>query len=134
MTQSSAARPPAGSASPVGPLGPARLRLGRPDQRNQWPARHVDFGILDTGATHNAVAALLHASAGACFVFVVCCVCVCGPACCACCGVLQRRHNFDEFLKRLESRQPCKLTFDWLGRATRDSSSDDSLSGHLRIP
>ena len=28
-------------------------------------------------------------------------VCVCGPACCACCGMLQRRHNFDAFLKRL---------------------------------
>ena len=29
--------------------------------------------VVDTGATHNTVAALLHAAAGACFVFVVCC-------------------------------------------------------------
>ena len=66
---------------------------------------------LDTGATHNDVAALLHAAPGACFVFVVRCsvgvlvasdgMYVCGPACCACCGVLQRRHNSDAFLKCL---------------------------------
>ena len=59
---------------------------------------------------------------------------VCGPACCACCGVLQRRHNFDAFLKRLESRHACKLTLNWLGTATRNSLSDDSLCGHLRVP
>ena len=29
--------------------------------------------VVDTGATHNAVANLLHAAPGACFVFVVCC-------------------------------------------------------------
>ena len=73
-------------------------------------------GIFDTG-THNAVSALLHAAAGACFVFVVCCcvgvpvvdvgMYVCGAACYACCGVLQRRHTFDPFLKRIiGKRQP----------------------------
>ena len=28
---------------------------------------------------------------------------VCGPACCACCGMLQRRHKSDAFLKHLGS-------------------------------
>ena len=42
-------------------------------------------------------------------------VCVYGPACCACCGVLQRRHNSDAFLKRLGSCHACKLTLNWLG-------------------
>ena len=45
----------------------------------------------------------------------------CGLACCACCGVLQRRHNFDAFLKRLGSGHACKLTLNWLGTATRNS-------------
>ena len=33
-----------------------------------------------------------------------------GPACCACCGVLQRRDNSDAFLKRLGCRHACKVT------------------------
>ena len=50
-----------------------------------------------------------------CFCVVCCCVgvpvvdvgmCVCGAACSVRCGVLQRRHNSDAFLKRLGKRQP----------------------------
>ena len=100
-------------------------------------------GIFDTG-THNAVSALLHAAAGACFVFVVCCcvsvpvvdvgMCVCVAACSARCCVLQRRHNFDAFLKRLGKRQLQELVRHWIRTATHHSSSDDSLCGHLRVP
>ena len=52
----------------------------------------------------------------------------------ACCGVLQRRHNSDTVLKRLGSRHACELTLNWLGTATRNSISDDSLCGHLPVP
>ena len=61
-------------------------------------------------------------------------MCVCGAACSARCGVLQRRHNFDAFLKRLGKRQPQELVRHWLGTATRNSLSDDSVGGHLRVP
>ena len=57
-----------------------------------------------------------------------------GAACDACCGVLQRRHNFDAFLKRLGSRHACKLTLNWLGTATRNSLSGDSPGGHFTCP
>ena len=74
--------------------------------------------------------------------FVCCCVavptvdvgmCVCGAACSARCGVLQRRHGFDAFLKRLGKRQPQELIRHWIRTATRHSLSDDSLCGHLRV-
>ena len=59
---------------------------------------------------------------------------VCGLACCACCGVLQRRHLFDALLQRFGKRQSQVLVRHWLGTATRNSLSDDSLCGHLRVP
>ena len=54
---------------------------------------------------------------------------VCSAACYACCGVLQRRHNFDAFLRRFGKRQPQVLVRHWLGTATRSSLSDDCPSG-----
>ena len=60
-------------------------------------------------------------------------MCECGPACCACCGVLQRRHNFDAFLHRFGKRQSQVLVRHWHGTATRNSSSDDGLCGHLCV-
>ena len=121
-------------------LGPHRPV---PTARNLWLCAACRSGIQDTGATHNAVAALLHAAAGACFVFVVCCcvgvpvvnvgMYVCDPAHCACCGVLQRRRSFDAFLKRFGKRQPQELVRHWTRTATRNSFSDDSLRGHLRV-
>ena len=120
----------------LGPLKPARLRLGCTDSTEPVPCVACQSGIQDTGATHNATATLLHAAAGACFVFVVCC-CVgvpvddvgmykCGATCHACCGVLQRRHHFDAFLRRSGKRQPQELVRRWLGTATRNNLSDDS--------
>ena len=47
-------------------------------------------------------------------------VCMCGLACCACCGVLQRRHNFEAFLQRFGKRQSHVLVRHWLGTATRN--------------
>ena len=38
---------------------------------------------------------------------------VCGPACCAWCGVLQRRPNSDAFLKVLGSCHVCKFALNW---------------------
>ena len=82
-------------------------------------------------------------AAGACFVFGVCCggvqvadvrMYACGAACFACCGVLQRRHNFDAFLTRAGKRQPKELVRHWIRTATRDNLSDDSLCGHSRVP
>ena len=61
-------------------------------------------------------------------------ICMCVWSCVACCSVLQRRHNSDAFLKRLRSRHACKLTLNWLGTATRNSSSNESLCGHVRAP
>ena len=55
------------------PLKQARLRLGCPDPTEPVACAACRSGIQDTGATHNPVAALLHAAAGACLVFVVCC-------------------------------------------------------------
>ena len=118
--------------------------LGCADSAAPVPCAACQFGIQDTGATHNAVSALLHAAAGACFVFVVCCCCVgvpvvdvgmyvCASACYACCGVLQRRHSFDEFAKRIGKRQPQEVVRHWLGTETRDSLLDDGLCGHLRV-
>ena len=78
--------------------------------------RVLDFAIWDTGATQkkpspsSSMLRLVHV-----FFEVCCCVgvpvidvgvCVCGAACYASCAVLQRRHNFDAFLKRLGIRQP----------------------------
>ena len=118
VTQSSAARPPGGSASRSSVLSRRHVSGGHGCAGSTEPVACAasQTGIFDTG-THNAVSALLHAAAGACFVFVVCCcvgvpvvdvgMYVCGAACYACCGVLQRRHNFDVFLKRIiGKRQP----------------------------
>ena len=67
-----------------------------------------------------------------CLLLMLACMCVVLRV--ACCGVLQRRHNSDAVLKRLGSRHACKLTLNWLGTATRNSLSDDSLCGHLPVP
>ena len=67
-----------------------------------------------------------------CLLLMLACMCVVLRV--ACCGVLQRRHNSDAVLKRLGSRHECKLTLNWLGTATRNSSSDESLCGHLPVP
>ena len=45
-----------------------------------------------------------------------------GAACCACCGVPQRRHNFYAVLRRLGKHQPQELVRHWLGTATRNSA------------
>ena len=50
-----------------------------------------------------------------------------GAACYARCGVLQRRHNFDAFLKRFGKRQPQGLVRHWIRTATRNSKSDYGL-------
>ena len=44
------------------------------------------------------------------------------------------RHSFDAFLKRLGRRHACRMNLNWLSTATRNSLSDDSLCGHLRVP
>ena len=61
-------------------------------------------------------------------------MCVCGAACSARWGVLQRRHSFDAFLKRLGKRQSQELVRHWIRTSTRNSLSDDSPCGHLRVP
>ena len=93
----------------LSPLRPARLKQGCPASTG---AVACQTGIFDTG-THNAAAAL----------DVVCA-----------CGVLQRRHNSDAFLERFGKRQSPVLVRHWLGTALRNSLSDDSLCGHLRVP
>ena len=140
--------PPAGrfGLAYLGPLRPGRLRLGCAPSTEPVGSAACRPGMLDTGATRNAVAALLHAAAaaaGPCFVSGVCCgvgvqvvdvsVYACGAACFACCGVLQRRHNFDAFLTRPGKRQPQKFVRHWIRTAARNSLSDDSLCGHLRV-
>ena len=100
----------------LGPLRPTRFRLGCAAKTEPVASAACRPGMLDTGVTRNAVAALRHAAAGACFVFGVCCgvgvqvvdigMYACGAACCACCRVLQRRHNFDAFLTHSNKRQP----------------------------
>ena len=95
-------------------------------------------GILDTGATQNAVSPLLRAAAStylglwciALFYVQVVCVgmYVCSAACYACIGAPQRRPNFDGLLKRCGKRQPQELVRHCLRTATRDSLSDYSLS------
>ena len=62
-----------------------------------------------------------------CLLLMLACMCVLLRV--ACCGVLQRRLNSDAVLKRLGSRHACKLTLNWLGTATRNSSSDERLVG-----
>ena len=57
----------------LGLLRPARLRLGCAGSTEPMACTACQLGIQDTGATRNSVEALLHAAAGACFVFVVCC-------------------------------------------------------------
>ena len=123
-----------------GPLSDRHVRgWAVPTPRNPWPAPHVNLAFW-TRAPRTTPSMLRLVNV----LSVVCCcvgvpvadvgMYVCGPACCACCGVLQRRHNFDTFLKRLRSRHACELTLNWLGTATRNSLSDDSLCGHLRVP
>ena len=70
--------PPARRFGPafLGPLRPARLRLGCPASTEPVEPVACDAcqtGIFDTGATRNAIAALLHAAARACFVFGASC-------------------------------------------------------------
>ena len=91
VTQSSAARRPPDRPHVPRPSQPVRLRLGCAGSTEPVACAACQSGIQDTGATHNAVEALLHAAAGA--FFVVCCnvfvlvadvgMYVCGPACCA---------------------------------------------------
>ena len=98
-------------------------------------------GILDTDATKNAVSALLHATCRCAIGFVVrCSVCVqvvdVGMYVCVLRAVraeLQRRHNFDAFLKRLSNRQPQELVRHGTRTATRNSLSDYGLCRHLRL-
>ena len=66
----SAARPPAGSASRSSVLSGRHVSgWAVPPARNLRLLQACRPGMLDTGATRNAVAALRHAAAGACFVF-----------------------------------------------------------------
>ena len=91
LTQSSAARPPARSASRSSVFSGWHV-LGCAGSTEPVACAACQSGIQDTGAAHNAVEALIHAAAGVCFVRVVCCsvgvrvvnvgMYVCGPACC----------------------------------------------------
>ena len=82
-----------------------RPRVPRSSQAGTFQAGLCSLSTWHAG--RNVVAALLHAAAGACFVFGVCCgvgvqvanvsMYACGAACFECCDVLQRRHNFDAF-------------------------------------
>ena len=47
---------------------------------------------------------------------------VCGVVCYACCGVLQRRHRFNAFLKRFRKREPQRLVRHRLGTACKGMS------------
>ena len=58
---------------------------------------------------------------------------VCGAACYAWCGVLQRRHNFDAFLKRFGTHHPLELVRHWIRTATSGNLSDYGLCRHLRL-
>ena len=59
---------------------------------------------------------------------------VCGAAGHACCGVPQRRHNFDAFFKRFGKHQPQVLVRHWIRTATRSGVSDYGVCRHLRVP
>ena len=136
--------PPSGSASPSLVLsGRHVLGWAVRTPRNPWPAPHVNLAFWTwaprtTPSPPPSMLRLVHVLSVVCSSVGVPVanvgMYVCGRACCACCGVLQRRHNFDAFLKRLGSRHACKITLSWLGTATRNSLSDDSLCGHLRVP
>ena len=140
VTQSSAARPPATSASRSSVFS-SRHVLGWavPAARNPLPAQHVNLAFRTRAPrTTPSMLRLVHVLFLWCVALLVCLLlmlaCMCVVLRVACCGVLQRRHNSDAFLKRLGSRHACKLTLNWVGTATRNSLSDDSLCGHLRVP
>ena len=138
MKKLSAARPPAGS-----PCLPRSSQAGT--SQAGLSRQHGTRGLCCLQTRHlrhgHAQRRLRSLHAGWCMFcfFVVCCcvgvpvvdvgMCVSGAACSARCGVLQRHHNFDAFLKRLGKRQPQELVRHWIRTATRHSLSDDSLCG-----
>ena len=107
-----------------------------------WAVCH--YGILDKGAKQKLrlrpppcfgwCVIGFEGRCSVCVQAVDVCVYVCDAACYACFAVLQRRHNFDTFLRRFGKRQPQELVRHWIRTATRNSLSDDSLCGHVHVP
>ena len=124
VTESSAARPPARSASCSSVFSGQHV-LGWAAAQNPWPARHVDLAFSTrraprtTPSKPSSMLRLVHVLFWCCVALLVCLLlmlsCMCVVLRVACCGVLQRRHNSDAFLKRFGSRHACKLTLNWLG-------------------
>ena len=135
--------PPAGSALPSSVISSRHVSgWAVPPARNSWPVLPSDWHLRHGRTTPSPSSSILRLVLVSFFVGC-CCVgvpvvdvgmCVCGAACSARCGVLQRHHNFDAFLKRHGKRQPQELVRRWIRTATRHSSSDDSPCGHLCVP
>ena len=132
LTQSSAARQPSGSGSPSLVLS-GRYVLGCPARaaRNPWPVLPARLSSSTRARTTPSPPSSMLRLVRDCFcgvlLLLVCLLlmlaCMCVVLRVACCGVLQRQHNSDAVLKRLGSRHACKLTLNWLGTATRNSSA-----------
>ena len=116
VTQSSAARPPGGSASRSSVLSRRHVSGGHVRAaQNPWPVLPARLAsstrARTTPSPPSSMLRLVHVLFLWCVAVLaylsLMLVCTCVAGCYACCGVLQRRHNFDPFLKRIiGKRQP----------------------------